>query len=723
MSTEKTLVIVESPKKEKSIQKYLGNDYIVRSSAGHIADLVSTPNNRLGVDIEKGFKPTYSIIPDKKDRVKGIIDALGKADKVCLATDPDREGEAIAWHLFAALKTKKPVSRVLFKEITKNGIKHGIENPCELDKKLFDAQQARRVLDRLVGFMVSDYLRRVMNTQVSAGRVQSVAVKLIVDREREIESFKPDEYWPINATLAKTDSLKESFSAKYNEKVTTKDVATKVKADLEKDTFEIINVIATEKAKKPFPPLTTATLQQVASRKYGMSATRIMKAAQALYESGVITYHRTDSVRIEPDSIKSVRKWLEENKFGVPTTPNVFATKNTAQDAHEAIRPTDVSSRSDDLNFSSDDEQKVYSIIWEKFVASQMQSALFDTVAVTIKSSSGLILKANGRILKYKGWLEITDYFDNDDDKDVKLPQLRVGDILTLVPPKVKIEQKFTKPPPRYKDHSFIEDLEKRGIGRPSTYATILTKVTDRNYVEKKKDTFFATDLGKDIVDKLSKFFSFMNYDYTANMELQLDKVEGGELKYVGMLGDFFKLFKVELKSAISSGEKDYGINCTACAKPMRLRHGKFGYYMACDGYPECKSTFSCDIVDEKPVKKASNYEIKLVDGVDCPKCQKLMQLKDGKFGKFYSCSAYPKCNGSRKVPYGKKCSKCGNGEMYATVFDGNMKLACMEYPNCKNIEEMPKKVDNWVDPKELEKLELSRTVKKMFKSSSKKSK
>ena len=722
MSKEKTLIIVESPKKEKSIQKYLGNDYIVRSSAGHIADLVSTPNNRLGVDVEKGFKPTYSIIPDKKDRVRTIIDALGNADKVCLATDPDREGEAIAWHLFAALKTKKPVSRVMFKEITKNGVKKGIDNPCELDKKLFDAQQARRVLDRLVGFMVSDYLRRAMNTPVSAGRVQSVAVKLIVDREREIENFKPDEYWPINATFAKPDS-NESFSAKYNEKVTNKEDATKIKNQLEKDEFEIIQVVANEKAKKPFPPLKTSTLQQVVSRKYGFSSKKTMDLAQSLFDSGIITYHRTDSVRIAPEAITSVRDWLKDNKFGIPKSPNVFATSDAAQDAHEAIRPTDITSKPDSLTFATNDEKKVYSVIWEKFVASQMESALFDTVSVTIMSSSGHILKANGRILKSKGWLEITDYFDNDDDKDVKLPQLKIGDSISLVPPKVKTEQKFTKPPPRYKDHSFVDDLEKRGIGRPSTYATILSKVTERNYVEKVKDAYFATDLGKEVVDNLSKFFSFMNYDYTANMELQLDKIAEGNIKYVGMLDEFFKLFKAELKSAISSGEKDYGINCNICSKPMRLRHGKFGYYMACDGYPECRSTFSCEIVDGKPVKKANDYEVKLVDGLSCPKCEKPMQLKDGKFGKFYACSTYPKCNGSRKVPFGKKCSKCGNGEMYATVFDGTMKLACMEYPNCKNIEEMPKKADaDWVDPKDLEKPKVNKVVKKILKPSSKKS-
>lgn len=698
----------------KTIQKYLGSEFVLRASLGHVKDLVSTPKNRLGVDIENDFKPSYAVIPEKKDKIGAIMDAVSQVSQIYLASDPDREGEAIAFHIADLLKTDKPVHRVHFHEITKKGVNAGIANLMKLDKNLYDAQQARRVLDRLVGFMVSPFIMECFGPSLSAGRVQSVAVRLVVDREREIENFKPEEYWSITTALAKPTKLTDSFIAKFVNKVTNKTDATKIKSDLEKDTFEIIEVVAEEKKRTPFPPLTTSKLQQAASAKYGIPAARTMKAAQSLYESGVVTYIRTDSVRCSPDSISSVRDWLAEAGYDVPKKPNFYATKGAAQDAHEAIRPTDVSRQPAKFG-GSEDEQKVYTLIWERFVASQMEPAVYDTLAVTVRSSSGHILKANGRVLKYQGWLAVTADFDSSEDNDVKLPSLEKGDVVVLVPPRVKAEQKFTQPPPRYNDGSMVKELEKRGIGRPSTYATIMTKITDRAYVEKKKNTFFATDLGKKVVDKLVQYFSFMEYKYTADLEEKLDQIGQGELSYLAMLNNFFPDFKNQMEKAYSSGETDYGIQCSKCGKAMRLKHGKFGYYMSCNDYQTCKTNFSCDLVDGKPVFK-DRKKVETVNGVACAKCSAGMIIRDGKFGKFYSCSKYPKCNGSAKIPFGKKCGKCGT-DMHVTIFSGENKLACMGYPACKNIEPLPSdaKVD-WVDPKTIQTKRRPRSVEKVLK-------
>ncbi len=713
----KTLVVVESPKKAKEIQKYLGSEYVVRASYGHVVDLVSTQNNRLGVDINNNFKPTYGIIPDKKDKIAAIIDASKGADKIYLAQDDDREGMAIAWHIAKVLKTTTPTYRVIFREITKRGVKEGIANPHNIDKNVFDAQQARRVLDRLVGFLVSPLVMEMLGPNLSAGRVQSVALRLIVDREREIENFKPEEYWSITTTLAKKQLLSDKFVARLVNKVTNKSDATKIKNDLDSDSYQITDVVGEEKQKKPFPPLTTASLQQAASRKYKLSSDRTMKAAQGLYESGLVTYIRTDSIRCSPESVNELRTWLAANKYDVPDKPTFYAAKGNAQDAHEAIRPTSVEVLPASINLS-EDEKNVYGLVWERFVASQMKPALYDTVVVTVKSSSGHILKANGRVLKYKGWLEIMGEVKDEDDQEGKLPILTKGDVVVLVPPKVKAEQKFTQPPPRYKNHSLVHELEHRGIGRPSTYASIIAKVTDRNYVEKKGDTFYATDLGKKVVDVLVKFFDFMQYQYTAEMEDQLDKIAEGKLDYLGMMNSFFPKFKEQLKKADNSNDNDFGINCWVCNSNMRLKHGKFGYYMACADYPECKTSKSCEVIDGKPVFK-ERTDVKLVDGVVCPKCSSGMAVKDGKFGKFYACIKYPRCTGSGKIPSGVKCDKCGF-DMYVTIFSGVSKLACTGYPACRNIKELPDGfVLNWVDPKTIQKKK-NKIIQKVLKPSRK---
>lgn len=716
----KILVVVESYKKSKEIQKYLGDKYIVRESQGHVADLSSTPKNRFGIDIENGFKPIYSYLPNKKDKLDAILDAATSASEIFLASDPDREGEAIAWHLLKAIqdKTNIPIRRVLFHEVTKTGVKAGISKPLDLDKDMYDAQQARRVLDRLVGFMVSPFLMEVIGPNLSAGRVQSVTLRLIVDREREIEAFKPDEYWSIAAGLAKPSTLNEKFVARYaGAKVTNKIDATKIKSDLDKDTYQIIDVVAEEKPKKPFPPLETVSLQQSASQRYKMNSKKTMEIAQSLYESGIITYHRVDSIHSSPEALSDLREWLKQNGHEVPDKTVIYIPKGkNIQGAHEAIRPTDIKNLPSKANLS-EDEKKVYLLVWERFVASQMKPALYDTVQATIKSSSGHILKANGRTLKFKGWLNILDL--KDDEEEGKLPPLKKGDELVLIPPKVKAEQKFTQPPSRYKEHTLVGELKARGIGRPSTYATILGKVTDRGYAEKNKETYHATDLGKKIVDVLVKFFDFMDYQYTSDMEDKLDLIEEGKLDYLEMMNGFFPKFKEQLKKAGYSNEKDYGIDCWTCKSPMRLKHGKFGYYMACSEYPKCKTSRSCEIVDGEPVFKDKAVE-GIIENIECPKCKSGMLERDGKFGKFYSCSKYPKCTGSKKIPSGHKCEKCGY-DMYVTVFDGTSKLACMGYPDCRNVKELPDgQPSNWIDPKDIQPKKKNKAIEKIMNASSK---
>jgi len=707
----KTLFIVESPAKARKISKFLGKDYIVEASGGHVSDLSTDGKNNLGVDIENNFKPKYVIIPDKKDRIRVLIKCASQASHIMLAADNDREGEAIAFHLAEILKkTKLPVSRVTFQQITKDAVLKGIKNARDLDKDLYDAQQARRVLDRIVGFSVSPFLIKKFGPNLSAGRVQSVAVRLVVDREREIEAFVPEEYWSITAALAKKSS-KEGFIAKYAKKVTDSKTAAKVKKDLDGDSYSVKSVTQQEVKQKPHPPLITSSLASFAAGKYKFSAAKTMKAAQSLYEAGLITYIRTDSVRCDPDAISACRQWLDSNNYDKPAKPNAYATKKAAQDAHEAIRPTDIENTPKNV-YLSGDEQKVYTLVWEKFVASQMNPALYDATAVVVESSSGHELKANGRVLKYKGWLEIMD--DLDGKKDNALPNLAKGDDLDLIPPKVKSAKKATKPPPRFTERRLIEELEKRGIGRPSTYAAIMSKITARNYVERKSNAFIPTDRGKKVIDSLVDFFEFMKYEYTASMETQLDKIAEGSLGYVKMLTGFYNPFKVQLKKAYSSNNKDYGFRCDKCGNdtPMYLQHGKFGFYLSCANYRDgCKNSISVEMKGDKPVIKNTRGEID--DDVKCPNCKSGMVKMDGQFGPFYSCSEYPVCRGKRKVPYGKKCPECKD-ELYATIWQGDSLLFCMGYSKgCRYREPLK---ENLANPKRLVKKTIPKQIKKMLK-------
>lgn len=681
----------------------MGKDYIIRASFGHVIDLSTGDKNcRLGVDLENNYKPKYKVLPDKKDKIQSIIDAATEASQIYLATDPDREGEAIAWHLHSCLEsTGKPIKRVTFNEITKAALTKAVNNPGDLDQNLFDAQQARRVLDRIVGFLASDFLRDSVGTNLSAGRVQSVAVRLVADREKEIQDFKPEEYWNIQAQLAKTPQA-DSFSAKFASKVTNEKDAKAIKAELDQDTYVVRSIDKKEKKRNPYPPLTTSKLQQSAAGRYGFPVKRTMNCAQSLYESGLITYMRTDSVRIAPEAINSVREFLKNNKMSCPDKPNYYKGKSDAQDAHEAIRPTDIMKKPENI-FLGDEEQKIYRLIWERFIASQMEPAVYDTMSVVIQSSSLHELKANGRSLKYEGWLSIaSDLKKEKGDDNVMLPPMNVGDSLLLVDPKVSADQKFTQPPSRYGEAAIVNELEKRGIGRPSTYASIIDTIKGRNYVELKNKVYWATDVGMQIVDKLSTHFSFMDYKYTADMEDKLDKIAEGNLEYVTALDNFFLPFQKECKKASLSEMPDFGIPCPTCGKKTLLKHGPFGFYMSCIDRPNCKGTVSVDVVDGKPVIK-QKVERKLAEGVTCPKCGAGMYRNDtGRFGPYFYCENSPKCRGTRKVPYGKTCSDCGH-ELFMTIFSGQKKLACMGYfekHQCRHIEDLPgEDKSGWVDP------------------------
>jgi DNA topoisomerase-1 len=703
----KTLLIVESPAKSKTISKYLGSDYIVRASYGHILDLTKggKGKDRLGVDIENGFKPIYVVSSDKKDKISAIVDAAKQVDLVLLAADKDREGENIAWCVSQQLKgIKVPIRRITFDEITKSALQKAIAAPRDIDLNLNDAQTARRVLDRLVGFMASPMLMSTLGPGLSAGRVQSVCLRMIVDREREIEAFVPEVYWNVTANLAKKQ---DKFIAKYHPaKITDEKAALKIKDDLENSKFTVSNIEAKQQKRNPNPPLTTSKLQQIAASIYKFAATRTMKAAQSLYEAGHVTYIRTDSVRSSPESIQSVREWIAEQGHDLPDQPNAFKNKGSAQDAHEAIRPTNPGLNK--IVGLSDDEAKLYKLIWERFVASQMKPAIYDTVLVHIKASKGHELRANGRTLQYPGWLAITEDFD-DADKNITLPKLKVGDDLDLVPPGIKSERKETQPPPRYTDGSIIKELEERGIGRPSTFAAILSKISDRNYVTKDKNQFAPTDLGRQVVDTLVKSFSFMEYAYTKDMESKLDKIEDGSVKYIDMMNEFFTPFSAEIKKAQNEKYKDGGEDCTNCGKRTILKHSKYGFFIACPDYPTCKFVKGVELDGDKIIVREKH---KVIEDVKCPICKAGMVKRDGQYGPFYSCSTYPKCKGSAKIPFGKKCPQCSS-DLYLTVWQGKPVLFCMGYKNGCRHSEQPEEGTAFNDPKKIVPKELPKKIKR----------
>lgn len=701
---KKSLVIVESPTKAKTIGKYLGKEFQVIASVGHIRDL---PTKKLGVDVKKKFKPTYEIIKGKDKVIESIKTAAKKAEKIFLAPDPDREGEAIAWHIAEELKSeKKKVKRILFNEITKKAVAEAMKHPMEIDQRKCESQQARRILDRLVGYQISPLLWDKVKRGLSAGRVQSVALKMVVNREKEIESFKPEEYWSVEAELlAQAGPFWAKLAKKNKEKIQigNQQQSNEICAELKGQKFEIAKIEKTERKRNPLAPFITSRLQQEGSRKLRFSAKKTMMLAQQLYEgvdlgeagmAGLITYMRTDSTRIGGDAIKDVQAYIKEN-FGpkyLPSEPVIYKTKKSAQDAHEAIRPTNLEySPKFVKEFLSPDQYKLYVLIWNRFVACQMVPAIYDQTSVEIKAGP-YELRASGSILKFDGYTAVyeeskdEDAVDEDEAKE-KLPPLNEGEVLKLK--ELKPEQHFTQPPPRYTDASLIRDLEEKGIGRPSTYAAILSTIVDKEYAAKDQSGRFApTDLGKIVTELLvENFTEIMDEEFTASMEDQLDLIEEGKKGWVETLTAFYGPFKKTLDTAkekmrnIKAQAIPTEHNCPKCSAQMVIKWGRNGQFLACSNYPDCKSTAEFEKTADGKIeirKAETTSEV-------CEKCGSPMAVKFGRFGKFLACTAYPECKTTKAISLGVKCPKdtCG-GEVTARVSRrGRAFYGCTKYPKC----------------------------------------
>ncbi len=676
----KALIIVESPAKTRTLKNFLGPGYDIEASMGHVRDL---PKSKLGVDVENEFKPQYISIPERKEVIKKLKTAAAKADVVYLASDPDREGEAIAWHLGQTLNLKEP-RRIQFNEITESAVKEALKNAHDINYDLVNAQQARRVLDRLVGYMLSPLLWRKIKKNLSAGRVQSVAVRLICEREREIQVFVPVEYWSIVATLTPTDK-EHVFDAKFFSKAGEKlEIHNQAEADALLKALEgadyIVNAIRkSEKRRNPAPPFITSTLQQEASRKLGFGARRTMQIAQQLYEGielgseghvGLITYMRTDSTRVAKEAQVEASEYIK-NRFGesyAPDKPRQVARKG-AQDAHEAIRPTSVQRHPDEIkNLLSNDQYKLYKLIWQRFLASQMKHAIFDVVSVDI-AANDMIFRATGSTVKFHGFMKV--YTEGKDDTTVvadeempPLPEFTEGQRLDLR--KLTPDQHFTEPPPRYTEATLVRALEEKGIGRPSTYAAIISTIQDRKYVELTEKKFHPTELGFVVTDQLVKHFpDIMDVQFTAGVETKLDTVEEGQLDWVKLLSDFYGPFEKDLAAAQENMErvkiepKVSDQVCPNCGKPMLIREGRFGEFLGCAGYPECKTAM--------PLSKPLD--------VKCPTCGEgdVLEKKSRKGKIFYGCSRYPDCAFvTWDKPTNKHCPKC-NGLLGERRFRGRV--------------------------------------------------
>ena len=664
------LVIVESPTKVKSIKKYLGSGYEVMASMGHIRDL---PKSKLGVDVEHNFKLQYINMPDKKDVIKKLQEAAKESDGVILATDPDREGEAISWHLAHILALDlNDENRVSFNEITQSGVKKGISNPHKIDLDLVDAQQARRVVDRLVGYKLSPFLWKKVKSGLSAGRVQTVALRLIVEREREIEKFNSEEYWTIDAKLL---SSRKTFEAKLYgtadgkkiDEIKNEEAANKIVANLKDCEYVVSSIKKGTRNKQPAPPFITSTLQQEASRKLGFTGQRTMKVAQQLYEgvdiegigaTGLITYMRTDSLRISEEARAAANGYITKT-FGadyLPAKPRYFKTKSGAQDAHEAIRPTVIDLEPDKIKASLTAEQyKLYKLIWSRFIASLMQVCIQNTCAVDIKAGDYLF-KASGYSVKFDGFTVLYVEGRDDDAQDAAaLPAMNEGDVLKLK--ELMPNQHFTQPPARYTEPTLIKALDENGIGRPSTYAPIISNILQRNYIEREKKSLKPTQLGTVISDLIVEYFKkIVDVKFTAGLEKKLDKIGAGELDWISTISDFYDDFDALYKKAEASldGKRvkvpdvETDVICEKCGRKMVLKNGRFGKFLACPGYPECKNT-----------KPAPENEV----NQPCPKCGAPLIKRISKKGKkFYGCSNYPNCDfASPGVPTGEICKECGS--------------------------------------------------------------
>ena len=729
----KALVVVESPAKAKTINKYLGRNYKVIASMGHVRDL---PKSKLGVDIDDDFEPSYEVIASRKKVLKELKDAAKESDDIFIATDPDREGEAIGWHLAEELGAgnRKKIQRLMFNEITKKGVLSALEHPTKINKQMVDAQQARRVLDRLVGYKISPILWDKVRRGLSAGRVQSVALKLVCDREGEIDAFVPEEYWNITARLAA--AVPPEFDAKLqkrdggNIKVANQAEADTVLADLKQADWIVGAVTTKERRKGAVPPFITSKLQQAAR----FPVKKTMMIAQQLYEGielpgdgavGLITYMRTDSTRVSEGAITDVREFIGRT-YGpdfVPEKPNAYKTKSDAQDAHEAIRPTSMQYDPESVRAHlSPDQYYLYKLIWNRFVASQMPAATFDETTVDINAapstSSGqakYVFRVKGSVPKFAGWLAVYNQETieakadgpgpdavsaDDEDGSSVLPPLREGDTLQLR--ELKPEQKFTQPPPRYSEATLVKALEENGIGRPSTYASIISVIQARDYVNKIEGRFKPTVLGRMLVDRLLSpaFDDILDVEYTRNLEEDLDKIEEGTSNYAKTLGSFYKKFEKDLKRAskeminLKEGvEPDPAVACDKCGKPMVIKAGKFGLFLACSGYPECENTREL----ETPEPGADGEGIEEA----CENCGKPMAMKRGRFGQFLACTGYPECKTTRKIITTKqgmtaakpdqmldeKCPKCESNLVLKQGRFGEF-TACSNYPACKYVKQ-----------------------------------
>lgn len=707
----KALLIVESPAKARTLGRYLGQGFAVVASVGHVRDL---PKNELGIDVERGFAPSYQVLPGKRKVIEEIRAAAKRAQRILLATDPDREGEAIGWHLAVLLADLGvPVERVLFHEITRRAVQQAMEQARPIDQNLVDAQQARRVLDRLVGYTLSPLLWEKVKRGLSAGRVQSVALKMICDREAEIAAFVPEEYWHLDARLAAAEP--PSFTARLAMKggkkfaVHDADTATQVKGELEAATFVVAKVKKRRRLQRPAPPFVTAKLQQAAYQRFRFPVRKTMQLAQRLYEGvdlgggervGLITYMRTDSVRVSAEAIAAAREVIGA-QFGaslLPAAANVFKNRSQAQDAHEAIRPSDPARTPEALApVLGADELKLYTLIWQRFIASQMVPAQFDVTDVVVEAG-GYGLKARGEVEVEAGYLRV--YREEDDITPVltpagheeeqvtskRLPPLAEGMVLHLE--ELSAQQKFTQPPPRFTESTLVKTLEENGIGRPSTYSQIIATISDRNYVVRDKGTFYPTELGQ-LVNRLlvGSFGDLINERYTARMEEQLDAVAEGKLTLEEAVGAFWERFTGDLQRARAEMEsvKREGVPtkaaCPTCGKPMVLRFGRFGEFLACSDYPRCTTT-------REPVAPAE-----VETAPNCPQCNAVMLLKRSRFGPFWACSRYPQCKGTRRIgrgktspntPTGVPCPACGEGQIVEKRSrQGRAFWGCNRYPKC----------------------------------------
>jgi len=719
----KALVIVESPAKAKTINKYLGKQYIVKASLGHIKDL---PKRDLAVDVEHGFEPRYEVIEGKKKLVGELKQAAKGVESVYLAADPDREGEAICFHLQEELRdTRKKapqIFRVMFNEITKSAVQKAFLTPGQVNINLVDAQQARRVLDRLVGYKISPLLWDKVRRGLSAGRVQTVALRVIVEREREIRAFIAREYWTIDAELQAKKAALWARLAKIGDgpaEIASQAASDETLAQLEGASYTVRSVTKREKKRNPVAPFITSTLQQESSRKLRFSVKRTMMLAQRLYEGieigkegsvGLITYMRTDSTRVSDDALKDARHYIGEH-YGaefLPPAPNVYKSKKDAQDAHEAIRPTSMAYAPEVVQqYLAEDEMKLYRLIWNRFVACQMMPALYDqtTIDVAAQGKNGLdyLFRATGSVLKFEGFLKVyqegKDQVD-DEDEELKhrLPAVTEGESLRFRA--LKPEQHFTEPPPRYNEATLVKRLEADGVGRPSTYASILSTIQEREYVKKDGGRFVPTELGMVVIDLLIESFDdIFEVRYTARMEEELDEIEEGKLEWRTAISEFYERFDRDLKHAeehmtdIKRMEKPTDLTCEKCGKPLVIKWGKHGSFIACTGYPDCTYTRELT-VDLPDVDKADLGE----QGAEeyCENCGRPMVLKKGRFGTFFACTGYPDCKTTKPVggtqkkpdqPLDEKCPQCGNNLVLKSGRFGEF-TACSNYPACKYVKQ-----------------------------------